>query len=540
MPNTNRLSVALMRPCLFLLAVLLLAGDAWSAEREIPITEQVYTDRPFELRMIQAIRDYVPHVMHADGTPGLNLALGYRGRLIWEAGFGYADVAAKKKMTPETVYHSGSLGKTYTATAIMHLVDRGVIGVDDPINRHLPFEVKNPLGDRDITVRDLMVHRSGLNGGGADGVWVKPVPLAQALEETFSRETLPIFAETQPLWAAKVGEKFIYSNPGLATLGLIVETVNPDKLSFADYVQKYVMDPLGMESSQYPPAQHADYVRPDIWENMSTGYARMGSAWIPTIPLYFAHYAAGGVLAKPADHLRLLMAMMNEGSYNDYQVLKPETVQAMLTPQFDEEIGPDSNRGLVWSLLDVGKPTMSFSHAGGHMFGWRTDGYGWPAFNVTLMVAANQWSIPDGSLGTAIIPRFVKEWLILQPPDVDVRPASDEWTWKVSYVRGAVYAAMFEMFLGIPGDMPQQAIDQAIEETRMWPDQRDDWDAEAFRQGLRDIRLAGFGMEDVKRFWSSEVSKVSVADAQEILREMGNRIPGTSSMLFPAADASGD
>jgi hypothetical protein len=319
---------------------------------------------------------------------------------------------------------------------------------------------------------------------------------------------------------------------------LIVETANPDGLAFSDYVQQYVMDPLGMESSQYPPAQHKDYVRPDIWEEMSTGYARMGAAWIPTIPLYFSHYAAGGVLAKPADHLRLLMAMMNGGSYNGYQVLKPETVKEMLRPQFEDEIGPDANRGLVWSLMDYGKPTMSFSHAGGHMFGWRTDGYGWPAFGVTLMVAANQWSIPDNSLGTAIISRFVKDWLILQPPDVEPKPALKEWNWKVSYVRGVVYAAMFEMYLGIPGDMPQEAIDRAVGATRVLPGGRDDWDAGAFSQGLNDIRRAGFGIEDVTGFWTSDSSRVSLEEAQEILREMGNRIPGTSSILFPAAAAA--
>ena len=252
-----------LRPSFVGFLLIVMFSDSWAEERDIPINEKIHTERPYDLRMIDAIRDYVPHVMRADGTPGLNLALGYRGRLIWEAGFGYADVAAGREMMPETVYHSGSLGKTYTATAVMQLVERGVIGLDDPINRHLPFEIVNPLGERDITVRDLMTHQSGINTGGANGVWGKPIGLRQALEETFSQETTPIMGGTQKLWIAKVGEKYTYSNPGLGTLGLIVETANPEKLSFADYVQKHVMDPLGMELSQYPPAQHKDYVRPD-------------------------------------------------------------------------------------------------------------------------------------------------------------------------------------------------------------------------------------------------------------------------------------
>ena len=173
------------------------------APSEIPVTENVYADRPFEHRLIDATRDYVRHLMRAHGTPGLNLAMGYRGELIWEAGFGYADVAAGTPMTPETVYHSGSLGKTYTATAIMHLVDRGVIALDDPISDHLPFEVHNPLGDRDVTVRDLLTHRSGLSGGGAKGVWDKPVPLEEALQASYDGDTSPLLGGTTPFWIAR-------------------------------------------------------------------------------------------------------------------------------------------------------------------------------------------------------------------------------------------------------------------------------------------------------------------------------------------------
>ena len=507
--------------------------QAADAEPNIPIAESVYADRPFEHRLVDATRDHVLHVMRAHGTPGLNLAMGYRGELIWEAGFGYADVASGRPMTPETVYHSGSLGKTYTATAIMHLVDRGVIALDDPINDHLPFEVHNPLGDRDVTVRDLLTHRSGLSGGGAKGVWDKPVPLEQALKASYDSDTSPLLGGTTPFWIGKVGARYNYSNPGISTLGLIVQTANPDGLSFSDYVQRYIMDPLGMESSQYPPAQHEDYVRPDIWENMSTGYARMGSAWVPSVPLYFSHYAAGGVLAKPADHIRLLTAMMNGGEYDGYRVLEPETVEEMLTPQYEDPIGPGVTVGLVWRLSDHGTRRMSFDHAGGHMFGWRTEGYAWPELGVTLMVATNQWSLPDASPDGGMIPTFVEEWVLNEPPDIDLTPASDEWAWKVSYVRGIMYAAMFRMYVGVDGDIPADALEDAIASTRVRPGERDDWDPDGFRQGLSDISEAGFGYDDVTGFWTSDASRVSVEEAKLILRELGGRFPGTSDILFP-------
>ncbi len=519
-------------------SITLLTGLVTSVEAagwQPPFEEKVYTDREYETRMIDAIRDYIPHAMRTSGAPGLNIALAYRGRLIWEAGFGYADVASKKPMTPATVYHSGSLGKTYTATAIMHLVDRGVIALDDPINQYLPFEVHNPKGNRDITIYDLMTHTSGLGADDALSLWWKPRPLAVELEDEYSKEFSSMLGgKSMPRWQYQVGEHWLYSNLGLATLGLIVETANPDSLSFGNYVQKYVMDPLGMTSSQYPPAQHEDYVKPKIWQKMSTGYSSMGSALIPTLPVYFGEYPAGGVLARPSDHLRLLLAMMNRGSYNDYQLLKPETVIKMLTPQdIEGEPGPDIQQGLIWRLREYDKPTRAFSHAGGHMFGWRTQGQAWPELDAAVMIAINQWGIPAPAKDMYKIVKFVGDWIATLPTDLAYTPVDDQWGWKTSYVRGAIFAAAYSTWVGIPGEMPIDALEASIASTRLIPGERDDWNPEAFRKGVADMNSTGLSLEGVVGFWGSEACKVSLDEAQTIYQELGGLIPGTMSMIFP-------
>ena len=187
------------------------------------MTERRFSSDGEALLLIDALRDHVHHVIRASGTPGLNLALALDGALIWEAGFGYADLAQARPVTPDTVYRSGSLGKTYTGTAIMVLVDRGVIALEDPINRHLPFAVRNPLGARDITVQDLMTHRSGLGTDAALSLLSVPRPLAQEIEAEYAKAQSPIAGGTMPRWAAPVGEAWCYSNLGIATLGLIVE-----------------------------------------------------------------------------------------------------------------------------------------------------------------------------------------------------------------------------------------------------------------------------------------------------------------------------
>ena len=103
------------------------------------------------------------------------------------------------------------------------------------------------------------------------------------------------------------------------------------------------------------------------------------------------------------------------------------------------------------------------------MFGWMTEGYGWPELGVTLMVAQNQWSLPDPSPEGRMIPGFVEDWLMGETPDLDLMPASAEWAWKVSYVRGVAYAAMFRMYVGVEGEIPSDGLEEAIASTRVRP-----------------------------------------------------------------------
>jgi CubicO group peptidase (beta-lactamase class C family) len=94
------------------------------------------------------------------------------------------------------------------------------------------------------------------------------------------------------------------------------EIIWEEGFGFSEYVQRHVMDPLGMTSTQYPPVQDADHVRPDIFRNMSVGYTVMGKLRYRTTRQYFADYPAGTFVGTPGDHIRLLLAMANGGEYD--------------------------------------------------------------------------------------------------------------------------------------------------------------------------------------------------------------------------------
>lgn len=136
-----------------------------------------------DTRLIAAAKRFIPEVQQVYGVPGIEMAVARHGRVIWQEGFGYADLARRTPMTAETVFRTGSMGKTYTATAVMQLVEQAVLALDTPINSYLrageaPFEVTNPLGSREITIRDLMTHRSGLTSDAAGSELDPPAPLA--------------------------------------------------------------------------------------------------------------------------------------------------------------------------------------------------------------------------------------------------------------------------------------------------------------------------------------------------------------------------
>ncbi len=417
-------------------------------------------------QLIEGLRGFIPQVMRQNGTPGLNIALARRGNVIWDEGFGYADLEKRIPMTRETVMRAGSMSKTYTATAVMQLVERGVFHLDDPINKYLTdIKAVNSLGDREITFSDLLTHRSGLTGDTAGCEFVAAAPLAEYIKEGYAKQTFESYKGSLPRWSAKVGEKVLYSNFGLATLGYLVQATNPEGLSFSDFVGKHIIDPLGMTSTQYPAVQDASHIRPDILKRLSTGYAKFGSLDIPTPPIYIAAYPAGSLVTIPRDHIRLLLAYLNNGLYNGYRLLCPESVELMLTPHVPYGQG---SLGLVWFLYNWNKynwnkEDFSYGHGGAYMYGWNNEFLAYPNQDFAIVVATNHWDLAnpqERSLKREVrlISNFVSSWIKNEKRNLGRRRQRASWAWETSYVIGLMMVESLKGSLGI--ESPLISIDR--------------------------------------------------------------------------------
>jgi hypothetical protein len=269
--------------------------------------------------------------------------------------------------------------------------------------------------------------------------------------------------------------------------------------------------------------QDQAHIRPDIWAHMSTGYAKLGSLRIPTPAIYFADFPAGTIVTTPGDHIRVLLAYMNHGSYNGYQLLKPETVDTMLSVQ----VKADSNNasGLVWMLRDMGKPTFRFSHAGAHMFGWTAEYTAYPVQDFAVATFTNQWPIrslryPEA----ATIANFISSWLEREAKSPEVARPVHSWTWKTSYVAGLIMIEQLKGMLGIPQPVTPGTIDVMARAKSLAAAENGMpvWDEAGFRAGVADmLTLKEFTQAEILAFLRSDQLKVLPEELEVLHRELG-------------------
>jgi CubicO group peptidase (beta-lactamase class C family) len=429
--------------------------------------------------------DFVPEVLRVTGAPGVSLAVALGGEPVCVRAWGRHDVADGRPLTPDSIFPAGSMTKLYTAIAVLQLVEHEVIGLHDPVRAHLPgVPCVNPLGGREITVHDLLTFRSGLAVDTTACSLGPPPPLGEHVAASLAARHGHEYAGAVPRWSSRVGERYHYANLAIATLGLLVERTNPEGLSLADYVGRHVIAPLGMRRTWLD-----DWTRPEPHPDRATGYACFGSLRLPTPELRSADFPANGLHTVPADHLRLLLALLGEGAFDGARILAPATVRLMLTPQvrMDEGDGlwpgTDWWTGLVAIMTRLGRRDMHFGHPGSHMWGWWHVSRAYPAFDLALVVCSNAWDMmrwhnPANLDVTALVADGIAEFVAGEP-----RPRSEprSWAHRRSLAAGLLLAERTRGGLGVAEELAGELIDRLAEAGGA----ARGFDADGLRAGLR-------------------------------------------------------
>src|SRR5580704_4566396 len=270
---------------------------------------------------------YMPYALQRDDVAGAVVVVVKDGQVVLQKGYGYADVAMRRPVDPETLFRPGSVSKLFTWTAVMQQVELGRINLDQDINAYLDFKIP-PFQGRPITMRNLMTHTAGFEDALKDLRLTDPnaVPPLGA----FLKRQIParVFAP---------GQVPAYSNYGTSLGGYIVQRVSGQ--SFDDYVDQHIFAPLGM--------RHATFRQPlpaQLRPGMSNGY-KLGSE--PPKPYELSGLVpAASAAVSGADMAKFMIAHLQDGEYEGRRILRSATARLMHDTPLTI-INPSLNRMLL-------------------------------------------------------------------------------------------------------------------------------------------------------------------------------------------------
>jgi len=265
---------------------------------------------------IDLLQAWIESQMEYRQLPGLSIAIVSDREVLWSKGFGMADPETGTAANPDTIYRIASISKLFTATAILQLRDRGLLGLDDPVDRYLSwFKVRHRhQGARPITLRHLLTHTSGLPRESAFPYWTDfEFPTREQMIEALPRQETAFPPETQ--WK--------YSNLALALAGEVVAEISSE--SYADYIHRHILDPLEMIStSVILPEEHKSRLAAGYSRRMPDG-SRERRPFTDSRGLTPAANLSSTVL----DMARFMALQFRDGSSKGPQILKGSTLREM-------------------------------------------------------------------------------------------------------------------------------------------------------------------------------------------------------------------
>lgn len=326
------------------------------------------------------LQPWIERLLLREHRPGLAIAVVEGNRVVYARGFGVKRLGQDDPITTGSLFHMASITKTFVATSLMQLVEKGRIDLDAPVVRYLPYFRMADDRYRTITVRQMATHSSGMPDVD-DYEWDKPQYDDGALERYvrgLSDRTL-LFAP---------GEKFRYSNMAFEILGDVIAKVSGQ--SFDDYVQDRILTPLRMTDSTLL-VRRAD-ARLLTWGHELDARGRPFPSKI--FPYNRAHSPSSNLHSNVLDMARWAIANMNHGELDGRRILQTSTYGLMWKRT-------SSPVGISWFLGEYRGAAM-IGHSGGDT-GYKTDLAILPEKKIAVVWAMNSDWRGSGGLTQAAL-----------------------------------------------------------------------------------------------------------------------------------------
>jgi CubicO group peptidase (beta-lactamase class C family) len=295
--------------------------------------------------LVTKIEAAITQTMKRSQIPGLAIGIIKDGQVVYSKGFGLAEVDTDRTATPETVFQLGSDSKMMVGIAIMQLKEQGKIDLDAPVTTYLPYFQLADERYKEITIRQILSHRSGLpysTGYGYDfytSDYQSPEYDEQALERHV-RNLAQVKLRSAP------GKQMQYSDLGFEILGDVIDKVSGQ--SFEAYTQEHIFAPLGMQhttflvqevSPELLAAPHVLREGPKIVVNDFFPYSRQ-------------HAPSSHLFSNVDDMSRYALAHLNQGQLGEMRILPAAAYEEMWAPQGDTNLPSpwEKEMGLGWAL----------------------------------------------------------------------------------------------------------------------------------------------------------------------------------------------
>jgi len=327
------------------------------------------------------VDDYVQGVMKERKIPGIALLVVQDNKVVLSKGYGFSNVELQVPVKPETVFQSGSMGKQFTAAAVMMLVEEGKIGLEDPLTKYF---LEAPAAWKNVTVRQLLSHTGGFTD----------YPEKFDFRRDRTENEILKAIQAVPL-AYPPGTKWAYSNLGYATLGILIHRASGK--FYGDFLQERVFGPLGMTTTRIISEE-------DIIPNRAAGYRLVkgqlkNQEWVsPTL-----NTTADGSLYFSILDLEKWDAALTQG-----KLLKKSSFDQMWTIAKLKDGKPNSgNYGFGWFLENIhGHPIIE--HEGAWQ-GFNTSINRYVKDKLTVVVLTNLAACDPGDIAHHVAGLYVSE-----------------------------------------------------------------------------------------------------------------------------------
>ena len=317
-------------------------------------------------KKIKKIEDFIRKTMRQNKIPGLSIGIIKDDKILHAKGYGYRDLEQGLPMNADTLIGIGSVTKSFTAFAIMTLVSKGKISIDDSVAQYLP---QPPFSNHpEIKVKHLLSHSSGIPAADAGmaqsfyefGDYKNIYPVATK-EDFFYHISAP---EDYKIFSP--GEKFFYNNDMFICLGFIIEKLTGKK--YAEYIHEILLNPLNAERATFS----KEIYNKDPLNDKIRGYMpemRDGKQTIKKTPLPMFEFLEppGGLYISTLDMLKYAQLMLNHGKWGDSELLDEEHFANLWEPIIDCPYGYSSNGkyALGWVKETTYFDTELIHHGGG-------------------------------------------------------------------------------------------------------------------------------------------------------------------------------